>query len=79
MGIENFPAALQPIIQQGFLSRKFRRGLMSKLGYRKVAERRTFPNSRWPDDHGYKAWSQETRDDSALRGVQHQPGQWANI
>ena len=42
--ITNFPAALQPIIQQGFLTRQFRRGLTSRLGYRQVAERRTFPN-----------------------------------
>jgi hypothetical protein len=44
MGIENFPSQLQPIIQQGYLTRKFKAGLVSKLGYRKVAERRSFPN-----------------------------------
>ncbi|MCB8881695.1 DUF4043 domain-containing protein [Acidisoma cellulosilytica] len=44
MGIENFPSQLQPIIQQGFLSRTFRKPLTSILGYRKVAERRVFQN-----------------------------------
>jgi hypothetical protein len=44
MSIANFPAALQPIIQQGFLSRKFRKGLESRLGFREVAERKVFPN-----------------------------------
>ena len=44
MGIANFPAALQPIIQGGFLTRKFKKGLESKLGYREVADRMEFPN-----------------------------------
>jgi hypothetical protein len=39
MGISNFPAALQPIIQQGFLEREFQQALASRLGYRAVAER----------------------------------------
>lgn len=39
MGIQNFPAALQPIIQQGFLDREFQQALRSKLGYRAVADR----------------------------------------
>ena len=42
MGITNFPAALQPIIQQGFLEREFEQALHSKLGYRMVADRETF-------------------------------------
>ena len=29
MGIQNFPAALQPIIQQGFLEREFQEALRS--------------------------------------------------
>jgi hypothetical protein len=33
MGIQNFPASLQPIIQQGFLEREFSQALRSKLGY----------------------------------------------
>ena len=33
MGIQNFPAALQPIIQQGFLEREFEEALHSRLGY----------------------------------------------
>ena len=42
MGISNFPAALQPIIQQGFLEREFQQALHSKLGYRAVADRMEF-------------------------------------
>jgi hypothetical protein len=39
MGIQNFPAALQPIIQQGFLDREFEQALVSRLGYRACADR----------------------------------------
>ena len=39
MAISNFPAALQPIIQQGFLEREFQQALRSRLGYRAVADR----------------------------------------
>ena len=39
MGIQNFPAALQPIVQQGFLEREFQQALRSRLGYRAVADR----------------------------------------
>ena len=39
MGIQNFPAALQPIIQQGFLDREFQQALASRLGYRACADR----------------------------------------
>lgn len=39
MGIQNFPAALQPIIQQNFLAREFEDGLQSMLAYRQVADR----------------------------------------
>ncbi|MBV9784788.1 MAG: DUF4043 domain-containing protein [Acidisphaera sp.] len=42
MGIQNFPAALQPIIQQGFLEREFEQALRSKLGYRDCADREDF-------------------------------------
>ena len=42
MGIQNFPAALQPIIQQGFLEREFQAALHSRLGYRAVADREEF-------------------------------------
>ena len=42
MGIQNFPAALQPIIQQGFLEREFQQALRSKLGYRACADREDF-------------------------------------
>ena len=45
MGIQNFPAALQPIIQQGFLEREFEEGLRSKLGFRAIADREAFANS----------------------------------
>ena len=39
MGIQNFPPALQPIIQQGFLEREFQQALSSRLGYRACADR----------------------------------------
>jgi hypothetical protein len=39
MAIQNFPASLQPIIQQGFLEREFSQALRSKLGYRACADR----------------------------------------
>jgi hypothetical protein len=42
MPIQNFPAVLQPIIQQGFLEREFEHALGSRLGYRAVADRLTF-------------------------------------
>jgi hypothetical protein len=42
MGIQNFPAALQPIIQQGFLEREFETALTSRLGYRLIADREDF-------------------------------------
>lgn len=44
MGIQNFPAALQPIIQQGFLEREFQEGIHSRLGFRAIADREQFPN-----------------------------------
>ena len=43
MGIQNFPAALQPIIQQGFLEREFQQAMQSRLGYRAVADREDIP------------------------------------
>src|ERR1019366_689590 len=39
MGIQNFPVALQPIIQQGFLEREFEQALVSRLGDRACADR----------------------------------------
>src|ERR1700677_4129907 len=42
MGIQNFPAVLQPIIQQGFLEREFMQALQSRLGYRACADREEF-------------------------------------
>jgi hypothetical protein len=42
MGINNFPPALQPIIQQGYLEREFEQALHSKLGYRDIADREVF-------------------------------------
>ena len=43
MGIQNFPATLQPIIQQGFLEREFQTGIQSRLGFRAIADREPFP------------------------------------
>lgn len=45
MAIQNFPAALQPIIQQGFLEREFQEGLTSVLAYRQAARREEFANN----------------------------------
>jgi hypothetical protein len=42
MGIQSFPLALQPIIQQGFLEREFEQALRSRLGYRACADREAF-------------------------------------
>lgn len=42
MGISNFPAILQPIIQQGYLEREFQNSLSSRLGYRAIADREEF-------------------------------------
>ena len=42
MGIQNFPAALQPIIQLGFLEKEFETNLQSVLGYRMAAKREVF-------------------------------------
>jgi hypothetical protein len=42
MSIDNFPLALQPIIQQGFLEREFQQALRSRLGYRACADREEF-------------------------------------
>jgi hypothetical protein len=45
MGIQNFPASLQPIIQQGFLEYQFEQALVSELAYRSIADRENFPNA----------------------------------
>lgn len=42
MGISNFPAVLQPILQQGFLEREFHEAMSSRLGYRACADRQNF-------------------------------------
>lgn len=39
MSIQNFPAALIPIIQQNFLEREFEQAFRSRLAYRAVADR----------------------------------------
>jgi hypothetical protein len=39
MSLNNMPAALQPIIQQGFLEQAFQKPLQSYLGFRLVADR----------------------------------------
>jgi N4-gp56 family major capsid protein len=44
MALNNFPAALQPIIQQGFLEREFQSGIHSRLGFRAIADREEIPN-----------------------------------
>jgi hypothetical protein len=42
MALQNFPASLQPIIQQGFLEQRFQTYLQSALGYRMAAIREDF-------------------------------------
>ena len=42
MGIQNFPAIPQPILQQGFLEREFQQAMQSRLGYRACADRQDF-------------------------------------
>ncbi|MDE2354183.1 MAG: DUF4043 domain-containing protein [Betaproteobacteria bacterium] len=44
MGIQNFPTALQPIIQQNFLQREFQDQIESLIGFRRIARREQFPN-----------------------------------
>lgn len=44
MAIENFPAALQPVIQENYLERAFEKPLRALLGYRSIADREDFPN-----------------------------------
>ena len=44
MSIAAFPSSLQPIIQQGFLARRFMNGLESVMGFRAIADREEFPN-----------------------------------
>lgn len=45
MGIQNFPASLQPMIQLGFLEREFQDSIQSIIGFREVAKREPFPNA----------------------------------
>ncbi|MDE3023675.1 MAG: DUF4043 domain-containing protein, partial [Pseudomonadota bacterium] len=44
MAISNFPTALQPIIQQGFLEHQIIDALESQLVYDQIADVETFPN-----------------------------------
>ena len=44
MSIQNFPAALQGIIQTNFLEREFKEPLQSKIAYRAIADRESIPN-----------------------------------
>jgi len=45
MGIQAFPAALQPIIQQNMLEREFQDALQSVTAFRSIASREPFPNN----------------------------------
>lgn len=42
MAIQNFPAALQPIIQQNFLEREFEEAMQSVTAFRSIADREEF-------------------------------------
>jgi hypothetical protein len=43
MAIQNFPTALQSIIQQNMLERAFQQALRANLGYRSIADKEPFP------------------------------------
>lgn len=43
MALNNLPAALQSVIQQGYLERAFRDALEARLGFRDIADREPFP------------------------------------
>jgi hypothetical protein len=43
MPINNLPAALQDVIQQGILETSFKKPLEAKLGYRSIADQENFP------------------------------------
>jgi hypothetical protein len=43
MALNNLPASLQSVIQQGYLERAFRDALEAKLGFRDIADREPFP------------------------------------
>jgi hypothetical protein len=40
--INNLPAAIQDVIQQGYLERRFQMPLRAKIGFRRIADRETF-------------------------------------
>jgi hypothetical protein len=42
MALNDLPAALIPVIQAGFLERRFTQGLRAKLGFRRIADREMF-------------------------------------
>jgi hypothetical protein len=42
MGIQNLPASLQSVIQQGWLEHRFEKALKAKLGFRSIADREPF-------------------------------------
>jgi hypothetical protein len=42
MGINNLPASLQSVIQQGYLEREFQQALRAELGFRAIADREPF-------------------------------------
>lgn len=46
MPIANYPAVLQPIIQQGFLEREFMESLHASLGFRAAADRMSIAGAR---------------------------------
>lgn len=44
MGIQNFPAQLQPIIQENWLEQQFQQAIRATLGFRSIADRELIPN-----------------------------------
>lgn len=42
MGIQNLPASIQSVVQQGWLEHRFEKALKAKLGFRSIADREPF-------------------------------------
>ena len=74
MGISNFPAILQPIIQQGFLEREFQQAMASRLGYRACADRQEFCGRDRRDADEDAGGAEAERDQPGAGGAEHQPG-----
>jgi len=70
MTISNLPAALQAIIQKGYLERAFQNGLMSKLAFRAVCDKERFAmkigETSTKTRHGLKAPATDPLDPTTI-------------